>query len=131
MSLCRLLTLALLCAYSILAHGGGLDAYGGHYNRKSGGYHFHRGRLAGQHFTDKAAAVAALERAERSDAQNSRARSDESRESSERSRKDQTVYITRTGAKYHSAGCSYLRSVIPISLKDAKARGYTSCSRCW
>ncbi|MHB9024737.1 MAG: copper amine oxidase N-terminal domain-containing protein [Armatimonadota bacterium] len=42
-----------------------------------------------------------------------------------------TVYITRTGAKYHSAGCQYLRrSCIPISLSEAKAQGYTPCSRC-
>jgi len=42
-----------------------------------------------------------------------------------------TVYITKTGAKYHSAGCRYLsRSMIPISLKDAVARGYTPCSVC-
>ena len=41
------------------------------------------------------------------------------------------VYITKTGEKYHTAGCSYLaRSKIPISLKDAKAQGYTPCSRC-
>ena len=43
----------------------------------------------------------------------------------------QAVYITRTGKKYHRDGCSYLRqSKIEISLKDAKARGYTACSRC-
>ena len=42
-----------------------------------------------------------------------------------------TVYITRTGKKYHRGSCSYLRSSkIPISLKDACARGYTPCSRC-
>lgn len=42
-----------------------------------------------------------------------------------------TVYITRTGKKYHRAGCSYLRrSKIPISLIEALARGYTPCSRC-
>ena len=43
----------------------------------------------------------------------------------------QTVYITKTGAKYHSAGCGYLKkSSIPIDLKDAIDRGYTACSRC-
>lgn len=43
---------------------------------------------------------------------------------------DVTVYITRTGAKYHRAGCRYLsKSQIPISLKDAKAR-YSPCSVC-
>jgi hypothetical protein len=37
----------------------------------------------------------------------------------------QTVYITRTGSKYHSDGCRYLsRSCIPISLSEAKAEGY-------
>lgn len=41
-----------------------------------------------------------------------------------------TVYITRTGAKYHRAGCRYLsRSKIPVSLSDAK-RSYSPCSVC-
>lgn len=43
----------------------------------------------------------------------------------------QTVYITKTGSKYHSAGCQYLRnSKIPISLSTAKAQGYTPCKIC-
>lgn len=42
-----------------------------------------------------------------------------------------TVYGTKTGTKYHGAGCSYLRgSAIPMSLSDAIARGLTPCSRC-
>ena len=41
-----------------------------------------------------------------------------------------TVYITKTGAKYHRDGCRYLsRSRIPISLSDAKS-GYGPCSVC-
>lgn len=33
-----------------------------------------------------------------------------------------TVYITDTGAKYHTAGCRYLnKSKIPITLERAKA----------
>lgn len=43
----------------------------------------------------------------------------------------QTVYITRTGNKYHKSGCRYLRqSSIAISLSDAQAQGYTACSVC-
>jgi hypothetical protein len=43
----------------------------------------------------------------------------------------QTVYITRTGKRYHRDGCRYLAtSKIPISLKDAKAKGYTACKVC-
>lgn len=42
-----------------------------------------------------------------------------------------TVYITKTGAKYHRAGCRYLsKSCIPISLEEAKKRGYGPCSVC-
>lgn len=42
-----------------------------------------------------------------------------------------TVYITRTGSKYHANGCRYLsRSKIPISKSSARARGYTPCSVC-
>ncbi len=41
------------------------------------------------------------------------------------------VYITKTGTKYHRAGCRYLsKSRIPISRKDAIARGYKPCSVC-
>lgn len=42
-----------------------------------------------------------------------------------------TVYITATGSKYHSYGCSYLRSsCYAIDINDAVAQGYTACSRC-
>ena len=42
-----------------------------------------------------------------------------------------TVYITKTGAKYHRAGCSSLsQSKIPISLEEAKAQGFEPCKRC-
>jgi hypothetical protein len=45
--------------------------------------------------------------------------------------KEQTVYVTKTGKKYHTANCRYLsKSKIPMSLKDAKASGYTPCSVC-
>jgi len=45
--------------------------------------------------------------------------------------KEVTVYITKTGEKYHSDGCQYLsKSKIAISLDDAKAEGYTPCSKC-
>jgi hypothetical protein len=45
--------------------------------------------------------------------------------------KTQTVYITRSGKRYHRDGCRYLAaSRIPISLKDAKARGFTACKVC-
>lgn len=44
----------------------------------------------------------------------------------------ETVYITKTGSKYHRAGCRYLRkSQIEISLSEAKNEGYTACSVCF
>lgn len=44
--------------------------------------------------------------------------------------KSVTVYVTRTGSKYHRAGCRSLkRSSIPMSLEDAKQR-YSPCGIC-
>jgi hypothetical protein len=45
--------------------------------------------------------------------------------------KSVTVYVTRTGTKYHRAGCrSLAHSSIQITLADAKSRGYTPCKLC-
>ena len=42
-----------------------------------------------------------------------------------------TVYITKTGKKYHRDGCRYLsQSKIKTTLKEAKANGYTACKVC-
>lgn len=41
-----------------------------------------------------------------------------------------TVYVTKTGSKYHRAGCSYLRkSSMAMDLSEAR-KYYTPCSRC-
>ncbi len=43
----------------------------------------------------------------------------------------QTVYVTKTGQKYHQESCKYLsKSSIPISLNDAVIKGYGPCSVC-
>lgn len=45
--------------------------------------------------------------------------------------KEVTVYITRTGTKYHASGCQYLRrSQIAIGKDKAIAKGFTACSKC-
>jgi micrococcal nuclease len=44
---------------------------------------------------------------------------------------DDVVYVTASGKKYHRATCQHARTnASPITLKDAKARGYEPCSRC-
>jgi hypothetical protein len=52
-----LLTLATI---TLLGHSGGLDANGGHNDRKAGNYHFHAGPLKGRTFSTKAEALRAL-----------------------------------------------------------------------
>lgn len=56
----RPLLLALAGAALLLAHGGGLDSQGGHNDRKSRNYHFHRGPLAGKTFSSKEDGARAL-----------------------------------------------------------------------
>ena len=47
------------------------------------------------------------------------------------SRSELTVYVTKTGKKYHNESCSHLRiSKRAILLSDAVAQEYTPCSRC-
>ena len=42
-----------------------------------------------------------------------------------------TVYLTNTGAKYHAAGCRYLKkSCTEVSLEQALSMGKTPCSVC-
>lgn len=53
----RIVLMLLMLPSLALAHGGGLDGYGGHNNRKQGGYHFHRGPLAGNHYASKSEAL--------------------------------------------------------------------------
>jgi hypothetical protein len=55
--------LASLMISSVFAHGGGLDSYGCHHNRKEGGYHCHRGPLAGRVFATKDEMLKELQRA--------------------------------------------------------------------
>lgn len=45
--------------------------------------------------------------------------------------KEEVVYITDTGEKYHGINCGYLHSSKKaIELSKAVASGYTPCSRC-
>ncbi len=45
--------------------------------------------------------------------------------------KEQIVYVTRSGKRYHRESCRHLsRSKIPMTLQEAKKRGYTPCGVC-
>lgn len=55
------LTTVMLTAGPLHAHSGGLDIHGCHHDRINGGYHCHRGPLAGQSFASQPEMLAALE----------------------------------------------------------------------
>lgn len=42
----------------------------------------------------------------------------------------QTVYKTKTGSKYHTASCRYLKSSFETTIAAAQAEGLTACSVC-
>lgn len=97
-----LLVVSLLIPSIAISHSGRTDSNGGHTNRRTGEYHYHNGGPPSA----------------------AKATSSESNES-----QGQTVYVTRTGKKYHLDGCSHLKSRIPTTLKEAKQR-YTPCKVC-
>ena len=44
---------------------------------------------------------------------------------------EETVYVTKTGTKYHQEDCSTLKKTkIPMKLKDAVKAGYEPCKVC-
>lgn len=53
------IAIVLMSPAAAVAHGGGLDSQGCHHNRKAGGYHCHRGPMAGQSFQSKSEATRA------------------------------------------------------------------------
>lgn len=97
-----MLVVLLLIPSIAISHSGRTDASGGHYNRKTGEYHYHNG--------GRSPAVSSTF-IESNDP------------------KGQMVYVTRTGKKYHRDGCTHLKSRIPLSLKEAKIR-YSPCKVC-
>jgi len=42
----------------------------------------------------------------------------------------QTVYVTKSGKKYHTEKCRYAKNSNAVSLSDAVNRGLTPCSVC-
>ena len=53
-----------------------------------------------------------------------------SAQADEKKGEKQTVYVTKTGTKYHADGCKFLaKSKIATSLEDAKKK-YSACSVC-
>ena len=43
----------------------------------------------------------------------------------------ETVYVTKTGSKYHRSSCHHLKkSKIRTTKSEAKNNGYTACSHC-
>ena len=61
MKLLRLLSMIMLFSSVALGHGGGIDSMGGHRNTAEGNYHFHSGPLAGNTYSSKEEAEAALD----------------------------------------------------------------------
>ena len=132
----------------VFSHSGRTDSSGGHYNRKTGGYHYHgtpKSSTSNYSSTTpssgtQSGAVQSSEIAELASEMKRLRASVEALDASVQkliakagvvsTDTDSTVYITRTGKKYHRGSCSYLRySKISISLTDAK-RQYSPCSVC-
>ena len=132
----------------VFSHSGRTDSSGGHYNRKTGGYHYHG--------TPKSSTSTYSSTTPSSGTQSSAVQSSEIAELASEMKRlraavealdasvqklivkagvaspdtDSKVYITQTGSKYHRDGCRYLsKSKISISLTDAKRR-YSPCSVC-
>jgi hypothetical protein len=125
----RLVVLALvslLARPSLLsAHSGGTDSCGGHHDRKSGGYHVHSQAKYCACHPDAAGCAGASAPSPKPTNPGPGSGTAKPGE-----RKDLTVFVTKSGTKYHRDGCRYLASSrIPMSLSEASQR-YGPCSVC-
>lgn len=102
-AVCLLIATVLSSPPMLCAHPGRTDGSGGHYNRKTGEYHYHNGGAAKQVSPPPDASYG--------------------------EKKSQMVYVTRTGKKYHRDGCSHLKSKIAMPLQEAR-RLYQPCKVC-
>ena len=132
----------------VFSHSGRTDSSGGHYNRKTGTYHYHgtpksststysrttpsSGTQSGAVQSSEIAELASEMRRLRAsvEALDASVQKLVTRAGGTSAEIASTVYVTRTGKKYHRSSYSYLRySKIPISLTDAKQQ-YSPCSVC-
>lgn len=132
---------------NLYAHSGGTDAKGGHYNRKTGGYHYHNSGYTKESIsstkTNPEGRTRLLDYRENPlliqidslDARTKRIEKEVQKIieiiEKEQEEKQIVVYGTRMGKKYHREGCRYLRtSKIPYaSLNEAK-RFLSACLIC-
>jgi hypothetical protein len=119
------------CTTAGFAHGGGLDRCGGHNDRKHGGYHVHNR-------AEYCACNPSAEGCDGASAQAAKPPAPHAVPSASPSATSafgiadttQTVYVTKTGTKYHRDGCGSLsQSSIPMPLGQASAK-YGPCGRC-
>lgn len=121
-----------------LAHGGGLDANGGHTNRKTGEYHCHRCPCgcSGQATTGagpapssgpKASTGAAPSPAGAAGLQPLTGAAGAARSDPQAA----TVCVTKSGKKYHRPTCRHAQTCVKtMTQAEAQAAGYTPCSLC-
>lgn len=139
----------LLDGRGVFSHSGRTDSSGGHYNRKTGTYHYHGAPKSSTSTYSSTTSNSNVQNTEiatltseirklrssvdtlNSSVQTLIARLEVSPDQTSNKATDRTlVYVTQAGAKYHRDGCRYLTwSKIPISLIDAKEQ-YSPCSVC-
>ena len=126
-----LVLVALLSTTTGFAHGGGLDKCGGHNDHKHGGYHVHnRAAYCACNPSADGCGGASSAAAKPPVSQAAPSTNSPTKTATGTAKAAQTVYVTKTGAKYHRAGCSSLaKSSIPMPLGEASAK-YGACSRC-
>lgn len=102
--------LLIFTATALFSHSGGLDSNGGHWDRKSGTYHYHRSPAPVPTPTYSTTTTTVPQSYAPASI---------------------IVFVTKTGEKYHQSWCQYLsESKIQIQLGDATARAFSPCLVC-
>ncbi|MDE2809904.1 MAG: YHYH domain-containing protein [Gemmatimonadota bacterium] len=136
-------TLLILSGTDLYPHSGGLDQRGGHYNRKTGDYHYHRKTSPNRPSLPSNIPPTSMQRIanleKKIDVLVQRIKELEQRVkeleqiTNESADEDSNIpiYTTRTGKKYHRANCPHLRNsrIFQPSLEQIK-KTHQPCLTC-
>lgn len=119
-----ILFLAVFAPVLTFAHSDKIDSKGGHYDQKTGEYHYHNAPKQSS-FAKKVKKYVSPAN-ETASSQDFGKNIDSTREE----KKEEIVYISKAVKKYHRENCKYLKSKIPMEKKEAIKKGYEACKLC-
>ena len=137
-----LISLLALCliAINVLAHGGGTDKFGGHRNKKTGGYHYHNAgsvHVLNNPYQDHTkCGICPTSKKDSKDKESTEAKEGVTSGGKQETQKKQVYVGSSKSNKFHNPSCVLAKKIKPENLVTFGSRqavleaGYIPCKVC-